>query len=174
MVKSHTEKKYGKMPPELAEPLNVFTDYLINWTRKELGEFQATKRPLCVPLKNGYKIGLYNLRVFPNKMCEVWDRNDLLVHTFRDKVSAVLYTIYVIKQQFRTADEILHLDKEINKNYIDVLTMRRCMQAAIKRNDYYSADIRMARLDDSETRLKQAQYRMQVIHSSAKMRKVWE
>jgi hypothetical protein len=130
--------------------------------------------PVCIPIRDGYKIGLYTLKVYPNKMCEVWDRNDVLVHTFRDKISAILYTIYTIKHQFNTASDILHLDKEINKNYIDVLTMRRCMTAAIARKDYYAADIREARLDVSETKLKSAQEKMQAMHRSAKIRKVWE
>jgi hypothetical protein len=127
-----------------------------------------------MPTKDGYKIGLYTLKVYPNKMCEVWDRNDELVHTFRDKISAILYTIYTIKHHFNTAGDILHLDKEINKNYIDVLTMRRCMTSALARKDYYAADIREARLDVSETKLKLAQEKMQAMHFSAKMRKVWE
>jgi predicted RNase H-like nuclease len=174
MAKSYTRKKYDKLPVEVTKPLDTFTDYLQRWTQYELGRLQQNRTAICTPVKGGYRIGTYSLKVYPNKMCEVMDRDDEIIHTFKDKVSAVLYTIYTIKRYFKVADEILHTDQEINKNYIDVLTMRRCMMAARKRLDFDSSDIREARLDVAETKLKRAEEHMKKLHHTAKINKVWE
>lgn len=175
MARSRTRKKSAEpSPPELKVLTSGFTDYLKQWTNKELTNLQADRKVICLPVKNGYKIGYYNLRVFPNKTTEVWDQNDELVHAFHNKVSAVLYAIYNIKRQFWVADDILRLDQEINKNNLDIMTMRRCMNASIARKDYNSADIRQARLDTAQLKLVQAQHQLQAIHRRAKIAKVWE
>ena len=107
-------------------------------------------------------------------MTEVWDRNHELIHVFREKVSAVLYTIYTIKKQYWIANDIKYLDQEINKNYTDILTMRICMESAVKRGDYVYADIRQARLDTAQYKLTRAQEQLSAIHRRAKIAKVWE
>ena len=175
MVKSHTRKKSAdRTPPELRVLTNHLADHLKHWTAKQLDTFQSQQEVICLPTKHGYKIGLYNLRVFPNKMTEVWDRNHELIHVFREKVSAVLYTIYTIKKQYWIANDIKYLDQEINKNYTDILTMRKCMESAVKRGDYVYADIRQARLDTAQYKLTRAQEQLSAIHRRAKIAKVWE
>lgn len=174
MAKLHTSKKSNNIHPDVARELHQVTDYIKQWTDKELADLHTNRTPICIPVKGGYKIGLYNLRTFPNKMCEVWNHNNELVHAFKDKVSAVLYTIYTIKNKHWIADDILRLDREINKNYSDVLTMRRFIESARKRNEHEHADIREARLHTAETKLTYAQAKMQDIHRRAKLAKVWE
>ena len=128
---------------------------------------------MCIPVENGYRIGSYRLRYYPNKICEVWDDGKYLVHTFGDKVSAVLYTIYTIKQNLTLAHDILRLDQVINKHYTDIVYFRRCAQAAEKRKEYGVADARMARIDLAQRKLQEAQAELARIHRVAKANKVW-
>ena len=93
MAKSHTRKKYAKkVNPVVAHEINKATDYIKQWTTRELGKIQQETSPVCVPTKNGYKIGLYSLTLNPNKTCDLYDINDKFIHRFETKVSAILYT----------------------------------------------------------------------------------
>ena len=176
MAKSSTRKKFVKKPKQtIPKEVVAATDYIKQWTRNELGKLQQNRdTSVCIPVKNGYKIGLYNLRVSSNKTCEVFDYNNESVHVFKDKVSAVLYTIYTIKKRYWIAEDILRLDQEIIKNYMDVLSMRRCLEGSRTRKDYVSVDITEARLNIAEARLAIATEKMQSIHRTAKLAKVWE
>jgi hypothetical protein len=180
MVKSYTQKKFVKKsqaphPTQLALATDAATDYIKHWTRKELGKLQDNRdASICIPTKTGYKIGLFNLRVFANKTCEVRDRNDESVHVFENKISAVLYTIYSIKGSYWISDQILQLDREINKCSTDVLSLRRTMEQARLRGDFVTVDTRLARLEMAENQLNLARDKISKIHKTAKYNKVWE
>ena len=176
MVKSHTRKKYAKPAnKEIRAVSNAATDYIKQWTARELDKLQqAQSGPLCIPIKNGYRIGLYQLTVHPNKTCDVYDHNREFIHRFEGKVSAILYVIYTIKKQYWTADEILMWDREINKCYTDMLNLRRVVEAAKQRQDYVTVDTRMPRLEIAETRLNLARDKISKLHKTAKYYKIWE
>jgi hypothetical protein len=177
MVKSRTQKKFNKKLPTatLTDLTNVTTDYIKHWTNQEIGRLQREENKiLCIPTKNGYRVGLYNLTVYPNKTCEVRDRNRELVHCFESKISAILFAIYTIKKNYWTADELLLWDREINKNYVDMLNLRRIIQEARKRKDYVIVDSRNARLEIAETKLDFARDKISKLHKTAKYYKVWE
>jgi hypothetical protein len=160
---------------EIRAVSNAATDYIKQWTTRELGKLQSEeKSPLCIPINNGYKIGLYTLQVYPNKTCEVFNSNNELVHVFENKVSAILYTIYSIKKKYYSADEILSVDTIINKNYTDMINLRRGVESAKKRQDYVSMDIRQIKLDIAQNQLTEARNKMDQIHRYAKSSKVWE
>jgi len=174
MVKSPTQKKSNKLPTHIAKEANLVTDYLKYWTTRELNALNSARTPICRQTNNGYKIGLYRLAVFPNRTCTLYNAFDEIVHTFETKISAVLYTIYTIKNSFNTANEILQLDKEINKNYTDMLTLRSMIDNAVRRKDYDSVDIRSARLEIAQTKLSFARDKIVRLHNHAKYHKVWE
>lgn len=176
MVKSHTRKKSANpTKTQLRDVSNVATDYIKEWTVRELGRLQTDKSsPICIPVDNGYKIGLYRLTVFPNKTCDVHDSTDTFIHRFDSKISAILYAIYTIKRQFKTANDIIVCDKEINKCYTDMLALRNTVERARQRQDYVTVDTRMPRLELAETRLTIARNKIQQIHRTAKLNKVWE
>lgn len=174
MVKSSTQKKSNKLPTHIAKEANLVTDYLKYWTTRELNSLNSARTPICRQTNNGYKIGLYRLDVFPNGTCTLYNAFDEIVHTFETKISAVLYTIYTIKNSFSTASEILQLDKEINKNYTDMLTLRGMIDSAVRRKDYESVDIRSARLEIAQTKLSFARDKIVRLHNHAKYHKVWE
>lgn len=174
MVKSPTLKKSNKLPARIAKEANLVTDYLKYWTTKELNALNSTHTPICRQTTNGYKIGLYRLDVFQNGTCTLFNSFDEVVHTFETKISAVLYTIYTIKNSFNTASEILQLDKEINKNYTDMLALRRSIDGAVRQKDYNSVDIRSARLEVAQTKLSFARDKITRMHNNAKYHKIWE
>jgi hypothetical protein len=176
MAKSNTRKKYVKkrsspIPTEVV----AAADYIKKWTTRELSKLQTEKSaPLCIPVNNGYRIGLYYLTVNPNKTCDVQNPTREFVHRFENKISAILYTIYTTKKQYWKADEILTCDKEINKCYTDMLNLRHVIECARQRKDYITVDTRQARLEIAETGLTIARDKMQDLHRDAKLAKVWE
>jgi hypothetical protein len=177
MAKSSTRKKSNNLaiPKEGVELMNSFTDYVKAWTEREfktLHEIRDTS--ICVPTSDGYRIGLYRLRVHKNKTCSVYDRNENFVHTFETKVSAVIYTIYNIKHRFTLADELLSLDREINRNYTDTLVLKRGIEYARKHHDYVSMDIKQARLQEAELLLTKSKDKVSTMLATAKARKVWQ
>ncbi len=187
MGKLPTRKKSSKhkrkvtlppMPPDVQQELNQeiskATDKIKLWTRHRLSAYQNQKNPVCIQIPNGYKIGLYRLHIYPNKVCEVYDRNDVMVHAFEGKISAILYTIYTIKCKIEIANEIITLDDEINRNYNDMILLRRGIAQAVKQKDYFLVDAKQARLDIVEKRLQLARNKMAKIHSLAKSTKIWQ
>lgn len=182
MVKSYTRRKfvkkkatYNPSPNEVVQVTDATADYIKQWTKRELGKLQENRdTSICIPVKNGYKIGLYNLRVHPNKTCEVFDCNNELVHVFENKISAILYTIYTIKRKYYAADELLALDSVINKNYTDMLSLRRVIERARINKDYVIVDSRQNRLEIAEKELATAREKVLKIHRHAKLAKIWE
>jgi len=177
MGKSPTKRKSAKKTGPTI-PRNITyatTDYIKQWTERELGKMQIqAAAPLCIPVKNGYRVGLYHLTVNPNKTCDVLDPNQEFVHRFESKISAILYAIYMTKRQYWRSDEILYWDQEINKNYTDLASLRYTIDQAQKRKDYVTVDTRMPRLEIAETRLNLAREHILKIHKTAKYYKIWE
>jgi len=176
MAKSRTKRKSAKdrMPQEVSQMVDLAADYIQHWTRNELHRIQSGNAPICIPIKSGYLIGTYTLRTYSNKKCDVFDNTANLVHTFEDKRSAVLYTIYTIKRQYKAADNIRNLDIEINKNYTDTQAWRNHIAKARKRRDYDTVDIRTSRLEIAEKDLELARNEISKIYLAAKYNKIWD
>lgn len=176
MARSRTRKKFVSPPKSQIRNLtNAATDYIKQWTERELGKLHVSeKSPVCIPVKNGYRIGLYHLHINQNKTCDVLDHNREFVHRFENKISAILYSIYTIKKQYWIADQIVYWNQEINKNYTDMLSLRHGIASARRRKDFFGVDIRMSRLEISETKLTFARNKILGIHRTAKLNKVWE
>ena len=175
MGKSSIKKRYNKVPPELVQTIDFAADYIKSWTNREIGRIRTSNQtPVIIPTNNGYRVGNYRLHVLQNKTCEVYNAHGDLMHSFDSKVSAVLFTIYTTKCHYRGADEILLWDKEINKHYTDVLSLRRGVERAVKLKDYESADIRQSRLEIARNKLDFARVKISKIHMQAKYNKVWE
>ncbi len=176
MARSRTRKKSARPPnSQIRKLTNVATDYIKQWTERELGKLHVSETsPVCVPVKNGYRIGLYHVHVNPNKTCDVLDHNREFVHRFESKISAILYTIYTIKRQYWTADQLLRCDREINKHYMDTLALRHCIEQARRRRDYDTVDIKNSRLEIAESLLNLARDRILKMHRTGKYNKVWE
>jgi hypothetical protein len=104
----------------------------------------------------------------------VLDHNREFVHRFETKISAILYTIYTIKNKYYQADELLFWDREINKNYTDMLALRNTIEKARQRGDYVTVDTRMPRLEVAENRLTLARDKILKMHKTAKYYKIWE
>jgi len=176
MAKSRTKRKSAKdnMPPEVSKLVDGAADYIQHWTRTELTRIQSSRLPICIPIKSGYLIGTYTLKVSPTKKCDVYNSSNELVHTFEDRRSAVLYAIYTLKRKYATADNILKLDIEINKNYTDIQAWRNHIVKARKRKDYDTVDIRTSRLEIAEKTLEYTRNEISKIYLTAKYNKIWD
>lgn len=178
MVRSRTQKKFAKKttpPSALKQVTSATTDYIKQWTQREMAKLQHEEQtPVCIPIKNGYKIGLYTLTVYPNKTCDVFDYNQEFVQRFDDKISAILYAIYTIKKKYWVADDLVQINAEINKHYTDMLNFRHSLEQAQKRQDFITVDVRQTRLEIAEFSLKLARDRLSKIHKTAKYYKIWE
>lgn len=161
------------MPQEVSKFVDLAADYIQHWTKTELRKIQTSQLPICIPIKSGYKIGTFVLRVYKNKKCDVATEQGL-VHTFEDKRSAILYAIYTLKRHYKTADTILKLDIEINKNYADIQAWRNRITKAQIQKDYDTIDIRQARLEIAEKTLEQARIEISKIYLTAKYNKIWD
>lgn len=117
---------------------------------------------------------MYKLRVHKNRTCDVLDPNGEFVHTFDNKIGAIIYAIYSIKRRYHTADEVLMWDREINKKYIDTVFLRRAIERGRQRKDYFLVDLSQARLELAETKLAQARDKLLKMCKTAKYTKIWE
>ena len=177
MARSRTRKKSSSKitSPEIKQIATIATDYIKHWTMLELSKLQqANQIPICIPTASGYRIGVYLLTIKSDNACELYNAYHELMHVFESKISAVLYTIYIIKQKYSFADEILVLDKQINKSYIESLILQRTIDRARFNKLYDIVDIRQSRLDISQRQLTQARNEMATIYKRAKINRVWE
>jgi hypothetical protein len=177
MAKQRTKRKSNKqpMPAEVSAVINLATDYIANWTKTELYKIEAdSNTPICVSIPGGFKIGQYFIQVESTKRCIVLNSFKEHIHTFQDKRSAVLYTLHLVKRQYKAADQIVVLDDEINKNYTDVQIWRTRIAKARQRKDYEVVDIRNARLRVAEKHLEIARDNLSKIYLSAKYNKIWD
>jgi hypothetical protein len=172
MAKSSTRKKSSKTQvyPELKEMTDIAANYIKHWTEKELLKYNSS---VCIPIKNGYRIGLYKILSNNVKMWDVLNGHGDIIHSFDSKVSAVLYTIYTIKRRYKTADRLVHLDTELNKHYMDIMSTRNVMEKCRKNKDYEAYDIRRSRLDSSEKMFEIVKNDISEMHRVAKFNKVW-
>lgn len=181
MAKSHTRKKFVKRPPaaeppsKLKQVTSATTDYIKQWTQRELSKIQKDDTTtICIPTLDGYRVGSYRLKVYPNRTCDILDHNQEFLYRFESKISAILYAIYSIKRRYYLADELVRLNSEINKSYTDMLNLQHSLELAKKSKDYVTVDVRQARLDIAENRLKEARDKILKIHHTAKLNKVWQ
>ena len=150
------------------------TRQIKNWTTQEITHLHRVDRtPVCVPTSDGYRIGLYKLNCQDNRY-RLYDANQTFVHEFDSKASAVLYAIFSIKNNVVKAAEILDLDQDINKNYMDMVMLSRRIAGLQRQNDWMGAEIREYRLEIAERRLEALRDKISKIHRSAKYNKIWD
>jgi len=150
------------------------TRQIKNWTRQEITHLhQVDRTPICMPTSDGYRIGLYKLTCTDHRY-RLYDADQMFIHEFDSKASAVLYAIHLIKDNIHKATEILDLDQDINKNYMDVLMLRRKIAGLQRQSDWISAEIREYRLEIAQRRLEALRDKISKIHRSAKYNKIWD
>jgi hypothetical protein len=178
-AKTQAKSSKPKTPPMSAQKITDIdaekaTRQIKNWTTQEITHLHKVNRtPVCVPTSDGYRIGLYKLNCQDNRY-RLYDANQTFVHEFDSKASAVLYAIFSIKNNVVKAAEILDLDQDINKNYMDVVMLSRRITGLQRQNDWTGAEIREYRLEIAERRLEALRDKISKIHRSAKYNKIWD
>ncbi len=190
MARSHTRKKYTrtkkspacslekqeqeKFSREIEQGIRTTNARLKSLAQRELEQQQASRTPVCIPVADGYRIGLYYVKQIDTNGFKVLDRNSELVYEFSDKITAVLYVIYTVQGKIQSAQELQDLDREINTQKVNIRQMNHAVRIAKANKNYSMLDIRIARLDDAVAKLTIATERLCALHHRAKINKVWQ
>jgi hypothetical protein len=182
MAESHTRKKSTtshKKRPYTVKQLNAVTDlvsdYLTQWTKEESRRLLHTEStPLIISVKNGYKVGRFNITVNPGQVWTVTDINNEKPIDFAEKRSAVLYCILYQTKNYIQAQNILIKDQTYSKLHTDFLYYEHCIRRAIKRGDMFVVDVTVARYGDTKHKLEVAKNDLQKTLNQAKYIKIWE
>ena len=149
--------------------------YISQWTEQELQTITKNERmPYIWPIQGvGYIIGHY--RVLNNKgIWQVRDRDNALLYTFTEKLSAVFYVLCDVTKRYNLARNLRVADERVNRLRNDVVHYEASVKRAKNGKKYDNLDIWKARLNESNTQLQYANQELQKTLNSAKYIKYWE
>ena len=148
MEKSTTRRKF-----EFVEAQKTFvdfgTEYLKNWTSKELKKF--VNKPVVIPVgKYGFFVGRYRIQGHAKNCWTVEQLDGRHIHDFVTKSNAILYCLKSMqnKEDFRY---ILELDRQLGKldndiafykntisstknTFKNTVALNRCIDATLQRH----------------------------------------
>jgi hypothetical protein len=149
--------------------------YISRWTEQELQTVSKKENmPYIWPIDNlGYVIGHY--RVLNNKgNWQVRDTDNVLIHTFTEKLSAVFYVLCDLTKRYNLARNLRAADANVNRLRNEVIHYEASVQRAKKSKNYDSLDIWKARLNEANLHLSYANQELRKSLNSAKYIKYWE
>jgi hypothetical protein len=112
MEKSTTEKKsdFVKAQKTFAD---IGTNYIKNWTDKELKKF--INKPVVIPVgKHGFFVGNYRITGKSKNCWKVEQLDGKHIHDFVTKLNAILYCMRSMQNKMNYND-ILELDRQLGK-----------------------------------------------------------
>lgn len=149
--------------------------YISRWTEQELQSISNKENmPYIWPIDNlGFVIGHY--RVLNNRgIWQVRDQDNILIHAFTEKLSAVFYVLCDLTQRYNLARNLRNADTEVNRLRNDMIHYEASVKRAKAAKDFDKADIWKARLYDANIRLQVANQELRKSLNSAKYIKYWE
>ena len=149
--------------------------YISQWTEQELQTITKNERmPYIWPIEGvGYIIGHY--RVLNNRgIWQVRDKDNELLYTFTEKLSAVFYVLCDVTKRYNLARNLRVADERVNRLRNDVVHYEASVKRAKKNKKFDNLDIWKARLNESNTQLQHANQELQKTLNSAKYIKYWE
>lgn len=173
-VKSSTKNAY----PDAADVKRIVeatARYVSNWTEQEVQKLSKdTKLPYIWPIEGvGFIIGHY--RVLNNKgSWQVRDRENALIHSFSEKLSAVFYVLCEVTKRYRLSHNLLLADQTVNKLRNDIVYFEASIKRAKAAKKYDNVDIWKARLGEATLKLTAANEELRKTLTSAKYIKYWE
>ena len=170
--KSSTTKKSSNLTKAQAieGAAQIATEYIKNWTKKELIRLQTDKNPICIPINNGYLVGRFILANVEHSW-QVSDSSRKIIHNFQHKLSAMLYATYTSKNQFVQADNLLMLDLEFSKHTNDIFSYKHHIARVLKSKNYDTYDALTARLNLSIMKLSVVEKKLKKAQNCAKYSK---
>lgn len=151
-------KKLGVTKQVIDHAVKITTDYLKNWTTKEIKRLALQENvPVFLPIGNhGYFIGRFRLNLLEANCYEVLDHNNELIHQFCRKQSAIFYCIARQANKSQIADKLLKIDVNVGKLESDRKYYEIARIKSSKKKDYFKVDLLTARSFDTELKLNEA------------------
>lgn len=181
---SYTKRKYkprayeklGITRGQVEQAAKATTEYLKNWTKKELNNLTIKQNvPVCLPLGDrGFLVGRFRIEEINQHCWRVLDINGDTVCDFGRKLSAVFYCLTTQLQHYNLAYDLLKIDHLVSKLEQDKEFYTRSVECNEKKQDYFRADVARIRCIDVEYQLKPALEELQKTINRAKYLKVQE
>jgi hypothetical protein len=132
-AKSHIKNEFKRAQNTFAE---VGTQYLKDWTQKQLTEYKNT--PVIIPVGNhGFFIGTYKVTEIHNFCWRVEQQDGRFIHEFTSRLPAIIYCVNSIKYRYAEAQRILELDAKIGR--LDTNIMQYEYVLSLKQDAFKSA-----------------------------------
>lgn len=151
-------KKLGLTHNEVEQAADLTTQYLKSWTNKEIKRLALQENvPVCLPVgDHGFLVGTHKIEKLGTSCWRVLDHNDILIHDFSRKLSAVFYCFTTQSKKINLADRILNADIKVGKLESDQRFYQNTRLQSTKKKDYFRLDLSTSRSLDTEIRLKYA------------------
>ena len=122
--KLSTKKEFKKAQNTFAD---LGTQYLTTWTQEQLKQYKST--PVIIPAgDHGFFIGPYCVNKIHNTCWRVVQHDGRFIHEFTSKITAIIYCVNNIKQQYVDAQHVLDLDAKIGRLETDITHYEHTIQ----------------------------------------------
>jgi hypothetical protein len=155
--------------------LETAAAYVSHWTEQETHKLSVSaKLPYIWPIEGvGFIIGHY--RVLNNKgVWQVRDLENVLIHTFTEKLSAIFYVLCDVTQRYTLSRNLMFADSTVNRLRNDIVHYEASIKRAKAAKNFDRLDIWKARLFDAQLQLTTANQELRKSLNSAKYIKYWE
>ncbi len=134
MKKSIIGKK-SELKKAQKEFANFGTQYIQNWTKKELKKY--INKPVVIPHgEYGFFIGPYKVQGITPECWEITSRcDDRFSYIFINKLAAILYCMYSVNQKYNLASELLEIDTKLGRLSTDLKHYEFSLKNAQKKGD---------------------------------------
>jgi len=151
---------------------HVLLGLISAWSSRELDRMSNRQDFVCLNLgKDFYRVGRFNLQKQPNGDWQVSDIDGYQVHAFYNQHAAVFYCLFETKKLFHKAREFIQCDHAVYRARLEVSYLQEKLQKAIKKKDFFSADVFRARLSDMLPKMEALETNLQKTLISAKYTK---
>lgn len=149
--------------------VGFFIDFLEHWSAQQLQDLLSKNPGLCINLNKGhYRVGQFTVVRTKNNLWRVRDKHSDIQGEFYNRASAIFYCLYMGKAMIQSALNIKQQDSTVCKLAIDYEMYQHSKDQAIKRKDWFKADLADTRLQETRVRLNHAQEELKKTLSAAK------
>ncbi len=173
MVKLHSKNDTDLSVDKIKNLADVASNYVVTWTQSEATRL-FNKQLVIAETNNGYKVGKYDIKNAGSSWA-VYDQWGSLVSYFTSKKTAVTWCLLYQTGKLTASQNLLKEDNLVNKLAQDITCYTFRRQKAVKRGDYFKADLCEARLTNITARLSRAKDDLEkTLNSTKYLKGIWE
>ncbi len=173
MAKSHLKKGANINVDMIKNLADVASKYVVTWTKSE-AERLFSKELVIIETDQGYRVGRYHIKNLGASWA-VYDQWEACVGYFTCKRSAVTWSLLFQTGKLTASRTLLKEDNLVNKLIQDTTYYNFRKQRAIKRGDYFKADLCEARLTGITGLLSRAKDDLEkTLNSTKYLKGIWE